>query len=426
MSLQGPIVVVSSHKETELIAELGAAGAFPVIETSWRDSARAVVKIAPAAVVIAEPLPADLLIAEKLAGAIATASTSGPCPYMPVVARIGDSGPAFPGALPIALEAPPARLIDRLGSALRVRTLHATTLRRADSLQGECDDLPALPDGDPLDDATVLVAGRGRTYPALTTAVGERLGVIGALAIETAAKYLDARDIDGVIIGEGFSPRLVDQFVATLGNDTRFRDLPVAIVGDSRVSVDRTRLPNLDFVVGDAVDLVTRLLPSVRLHALAARLQRQIAALEAKGMLDPQTGLFTIPAFMRDLDRAIHDVQERGIGLSLARFSFPASIDRRCSLDAARLVSRLVRSVDFACRVDDGSVLLAFNGTALTSAHVVARRIASVLRHTMLLADSADGKQRVDPAVTLAALKASDTAESLLARVFEPAPVAAA
>jgi hypothetical protein len=56
----------------------------------------------------------------------------------------------------------------------------------------------------------------------------------------------------------------------------------------------------------------------------------------------------------------------------------------------------------------------------------VARRIANVLRHTMLSTEDAEGKPvRVDPTITLASLKASDTVESLLARVSEPVAVAA-
>ena len=43
-----------------------------------------------------------------------------------------------------------------------------------------------LPAGDPLDDATVLLVGRGRHYPTLSVAVGERMGVMGALSIDTA------------------------------------------------------------------------------------------------------------------------------------------------------------------------------------------------------------------------------------------------
>src|SRR5262249_8834311 len=150
-------------------------------------------------------------------------------------------------------------------------------------------------------------------------------------------------------------------------------------------------------------------------HAFEARLQRQLAALEAKGLLDPQTGLFTVAAFLRDLNRAVDEAKVRGNAMTLARFTFPDAVDRRANIDAARLVSRLVRSADFACRADDGSILLTFSETALRSAHVVARRIANVLRHTMLSAEGDDGRPvRVDPTVTLAALKSNDTVETLL------------
>ena len=114
---------------------------------------------------------------------------------------------------------------------------------------------------------------------------------------------------------------------------------------------------------------------------------------------------------------------ERGARLSLARFSFDDPIDRRTSMDAARLVSRLVRDADFACRQDDGSILFAFGDTDLRDAHVVARRLASVLKHTMLRADRE--RPGVSPSVTLATLKPADTMHTLLARVA-PRPVAAA
>ena len=58
--------------------------------------------------------------------------------------------------------------------------------------------------------------------------------------------------------------------------------------------------------------------------------------------------------------------------------------DRRISLDAARLLSRLMRQVDFACREADNSIFAVFTETDLRAAHVVARRIASMLKHTML------------------------------------------
>ena len=43
-----------------------------------------------------------------------------------------------------------------------------------------------------------------------------------------------------------------------------------------------------------------------------------------------------------------------------------------------------MRHVDFACRTMDNSIFAVFTQTDLREAHVIARRIASVLKHTML------------------------------------------
>jgi hypothetical protein len=45
------------------------------------------------------------------------------------------------------------------------------------------------------------------------------------------------------------------------------------------------------------------------------------------------------------------------------------------------LFSRLMRDIDFACQEQDGSIVAAVTETDLRIAHVIARRIASVLRH---------------------------------------------
>ncbi len=422
MSLQGPIVIIADQKSAELVSALTAAGAFPVVEAAWRDGADAIARIEPAAVVLADPNASpDAAVAQKVCRAVAGA------PYLPVVARMTVATElVVPGALPIAANALPSRIAVRLASAMRVRTLHAATLRRAAALKRECKDLPVLPTSDPLEDATVIVTGRGRSYPALSTAAGERVGLVGALSVETAAKYLNARDVDGIVIGEGFGARTIEAFLTVLAEDPRFRDLPIALLPELPGAIDADRLPNLEQLDGEPAEIVERMLPLVRQHALEARLQRQLAAIEAKGLLDPQTGLFTVAAFLSDFNRAVEEAKERGLAMSLARFSFPATVERRANIDAARLASRLVRSADFACHASDGSILMAFSETALRSAHVVARRIASVMRHTTLMSEGPDGKPvRVDPLVTLAALKPVDTVESLLARVSEPAMVAA-
>jgi hypothetical protein len=208
-------------------------------------------------------------------------------------------------------------------------------------------------------------------------------------------------------------------FLALQAEDQRFRHLPVAVLGKDGEAVGLA-----NFVQArDPLVLLERAMPLIRLRAFEAALKRLLHSIECKGMVDPRTGLHSAEAFGRELGRAIEDAGERGVGLSLARFTFEPSLDRRTSLDAARLISRLVRDADFACRQDDGSILFVFADTDLRSAHVVARRLASVLKHTMLRADRE--QPGASPSVTLATLKPSDTALTLLTRV-SPRPVAAA
>ncbi len=142
----------------------------------------------------------------------------------------------------------------------------------------------------------MLVAGRGRNYPALTVAVGERMGLIGALAIETARSYLNAREIDGIVIGDGFNRAVVDDFLNELGADPRWRDLPVIVPRGS--AIDAERLPNADQFGGDPEAVAAHILPFARMHAFAARLKRVSASLDQKGTLAPETGLLTHAAFM--------------------------------------------------------------------------------------------------------------------------------
>lgn len=407
MSLQGPLVLITEKPAAGLLQALTDAGAFPIVEARWADAIAALKSIQPAAVVITEPDSLDLRMATAFAQQIKRAK-----PFVPVIARVRETDALpFPGALAIEADAAVGRLITRLTTALRVRALHATVLRRLDTLADERDNLPALATGDPLEDAIVLVLGRGRSYPTLSVAVGERVGVIGALSVEAAGKCLAAREIDGIVIADGFGQRIVDAFLIVLAGDSRFRDLAVGVLGDS---ASPAQMPNV-LRERDPNRLVERMMPFVRLHAYDARLKRMLKSLERNGMLDPETGLLNVPAFGQDLTRAIDEASERGDGLSIARFWFDVPLDRRTSMDAARVVSRLMRTVDFACRQDDGSILTVFTGTDLRAAHVVARRLAGVLMHTMRRAES--DRPPVTPNVTLSTLKSTDTVITLMARV---------
>ena len=419
MSLQGPLIVVAEQPATELVEALSTAGAFPIIESKWADAPTAFVTVKPAAIVIAEPgAPANIASARMLCLQVATVNG----PIVPVIARVcGDDDAAVPIALPADATLPVERLLARLQFAMRVRALHATVLRRIELFTSHDGKLPALPVGDALDDATVLIAGRGPLYPTLSVAMGERVKVAGALSVEAAARHLNMRDIDGIVVGDGFSPRMVEAFLTVLAQEPRFRDIPVAVIGETPPEF-ADALPNIEHVAADPARLVTRIVPLVRLRAFEARLKRMLKSLDTDGMFDPQSGLLTRDSFWHDLKMAISEAADRSMPLSVARFSFGKDLDERASLDAARLMSRLIRNIDFATRDEEGAILVAFTQTDLRNTHVIVRRLATSLKRMIL---APQGEEPPAANVTLATLKAGDTLDTLMMRVVGSRMVAA-
>ena len=410
------MIVVAENPATELVRALSAAGAFPIIEAKWNDAPTAFVAVKPAAVVIAEPGPPRSESSSRML-CLQIATVNGP--IVPTIAYAdGDLDAAIPIALSADASLPVERMIARLQSAMRVRALHATVLRRIELFVSHGGTMPVLPVGDALEDATVLIAGRGPLYPSLSVAMGERVKMIGALSVETAARHLISRDIDGVVVGDGFSPRMVEAFLTVLAQEPRFRDIPIAVIGDVPPDFSES-LTNIDHVVADPTRIVARMVPLVRMHAFEARLKRMLQALDTDGMFNPETGLLTRNSFWRELGKAIEQAADRSQALSLARYSFDGALDARAGLDSARLVTRLIRNIDFACRDDDGAILVAFTQTDLSSAHVVARRIAAALKNAMA------GNEGIIANVTLATLKNGDTIDSLMQRVQGSRMVAA-
>jgi hypothetical protein len=407
MSQQGPILVVSSGEPSSVAATLSETGMFPVIESNWPEAPHAVEQLRPAAVLVSgDAGPGFAALAAQVADIK---------PYVPLV--VIDPQLSLPeNALPFVLATDGfERLNCRLRAALRVRSLHATVLRRV------ADD-PAtqikLSDTDPIQEATVLLIGRGAAYPALSVALGERMGVVGALSIEAAAKHLNGRDFDGIVLAEGFSARVVDAFLTVLAEDVRFRNLPVVVTIEGvNLFYD---LPNLEPVCGAAARVASNALPLIRQHAFESRLSRVLKSIDAGGLLDPRTGLLTLAAFSRDFATAVYQTQSRGGGLSVARFSCRRGHER-AQLDGARIISRLMRQMDFGAVQDDGSIVVVFAETDLRNAHMIARRLSSVMKHTI----HASRESRAEPDVTVATLLANDSAKSILARLTEQAHRAA-
>ncbi len=402
MSQQGPILVIGHNGRPAFAAALDEAGLFPVVDADWRNALRAASDMQPAAVV------ADMTGVDPARFAALAQQIGRRKPYLPLIAVEPESElPA--NAIPLALSGGNYdRLIPRLHAALRVRALNATVLRR---LADEAPGATRLIESDSALHATVLLIGRGGCFPALSVALGERAGVVGAFSIEAAAHHLANRDIDGIVISQGFTARVVDAFLTVLSEDARFRHLPVVLTLDELAP--SYELPNLEIITGEPAHVAANTLPLVRQHALEAQLGRSLRAIEAKGLLDPQTGLLTPAAFERDFASAVGQTLADGGGLAVARFAFDPE-QPRAQFDGARIISRLMRKMDFGAARPDGSVIVVFSDTDLRNAHAIARRLSAVMRHT----STGRRAERNEPVVTVAALGPKDSAKSLLGLLY--------
>jgi hypothetical protein len=403
MSQPGPIIIVAGAERPSFADALEQAKLFPVIGAHWTEASRAVETSAPAAVLVASPQTVESGFA-ALAKQIAARK-----PYLPLIA-VDPATPLPENAIPFAQSSGNAdRLIARLRAALRVRTLHSTVMRRLDT-EVASRGMPS--EVDPARDATVLLIGRGTGYAALSVSLGERMGVVGAFSIEAAAKHLTTRDIDGIVLGEGFSPRVEDALLTVLAEDARFRNLPVVLT--SGALTQAYDLPNLEIISGEPERVAGNALPLIRQHAFEVHLGRVLKSVDAGGLLDPSTGLLAPAAFNRDFEAAVQQTLTQGGGLSVARFAFDHG-HPRAQLDGARILSRLMRQMDFGVALEDGSVIVVFAETDLRTAHMIARRLSSVMRQT------SHGKHdvRSEPVVTHATLLPSDSAQSLLGRLSD-------
>ena len=404
MSQPGPIVVICNETHAPLYKALSAAKIFPAVDSTWQEAGAAIARVKPCAVIVAgSHQPAAMA---DIAQRVEIMS-----PYVPLIA-------IDPGAVPLPHNVLPLteiggrgahRLAARLNAALRLRAMHATVLRRTcDTRLTELQ----MPTDDPLQDATVLLAGRGGSFPALSVALGERMGIIGALSIEQAAKQLNVRTLDGIVIGGGFTPRVIEAFLQVLSEDSRHRNLPV-IVSGVPVPLPSFDLPNLEAGGADAAATVEIAVPLIRQKAFEARLERASRSIEAGGLLDPRTGLLTGTAFSRDLSRLIEDAHTQGAGLSVAGFTL-STVNERSRFDAARIVGQLMRRMDFGTLQDDGTIIVVFAGTSIVNARSIARRLASVLKQTVV-GPKPNGRLTSDVAV--ASLLPNDSESSLLARL---------
>ncbi len=136
------------------------------------------------------------------------------CRWSP--ARDAQAAPAYRESLAMTQGSDPQAVAARIASALRVRSLHAALLRRAETAKADGQRMPQVPR---KRSARRRHRDPRRPRPLLSAALGRArrsAGLIGVLTIEIAARYLKSRDTDGLVIGDGFDPRNVEAMLTVM------------------------------------------------------------------------------------------------------------------------------------------------------------------------------------------------------------------
>ena len=156
MSQHGPIIAIVTGEQSPLVTAVAAAKLNSVTTVNWTAASQALDLLSPAAV-IAEGSAENPIAFAATAGRLAARK-----PYIPLI--VTDPGIPVPNnAIPLSsIETSPGRLAARLRAALRVRALDITLSQR---LADNPTSVRHLADTDPLQDATVLLLGRGTSYP---------------------------------------------------------------------------------------------------------------------------------------------------------------------------------------------------------------------------------------------------------------------
>ena len=135
MALQGPFVVVTDSPAPDLLEALRAAGAFPIVETDWADADSGLVLGHARSGRACRRLRRSHARRGAIQGACRPAQARATAPSCPLSrAARGRQRRPCRMRLSIAANAPAERIATRLASALRIRTLHSTVLRRTRTL----------------------------------------------------------------------------------------------------------------------------------------------------------------------------------------------------------------------------------------------------------------------------------------------------
>jgi diguanylate cyclase (GGDEF)-like protein len=326
-----------------------------------------------------------------------------------------------------------ARLVARIAALSRLATMQAEMRRRMETAAEFGVDAPEASAPAITNDANVLVAGSGRRFMSIETALSRAAVIVGSFSRNTALDYLSRRDFDCIVVNQRAD--LAQDFVRDLRRDPGFFTVPLIVLLDEREAdhVDRLYAAGATEVVFDPhieMDLARAVQTAVAEHRFRLALQSVYARGRQLVISDTLTNLYTRGFFLAHLTRMLAEAETSGepvavATVELADLGTVNAIHGHAAGDhvirqAGLCIGRLTRGEDVAARIGGARFAMMMPNTAADEAEIAMRRCVAVIGTTRFAVPGSLAAADVHPFGRVAEARPGDTAEAILERLAAP------
>ena len=329
----------------------------------------------------------------------------------------------------------PAQVSGRINSLVRLSTMHEELVRRLNTSAKYGVDAPA--DVAPpriVSDASVLVVGATRDFPAIEEALAKDATLVGALTATTALDYMMRRDFDAIIVDLNGTPEPFLEMARSARMNSQLYNTPIVMLAapDDIGNPARAFENGYTDVLGKPIDqheLHGRVMSLVRELRFRDSLRHIYSQARHMATSDGLTGLYSKGFLLEHLRAVLNDSSRWNEAVSLAFFeivNMPAINDQhgyvigdRIIRQVGEMMGMLVRGEDLTARYSGPRFVVVLPDTAPEYADVAVRRIIGVVNYTEFSVAGINEPMHIELANGVTGYQAGDTPESIIGRARE-------
>ncbi len=325
-----------------------------------------------------------------------------------------------------------AQLCGRVNSLIRLNVMHDELVRRLNTSAQYGVDAPAnVAPPRMVSDATILVVGATRDFPAIEQSLSKDATLVGALTATTALDYMARRNFDAVIVDLNGDPAPFLEMARAARRNSQLYNTPILLLAPED-ALENSEAPfangytDVLFKPINQTELNRRVMSFVRELRFRDSLRHIYSQARHMATSDGLTGLYSKGFLLEHLRSMLRDTIQRQDEMSLAfleirnmaaindRFGYV--IGDRIIRQAGEMMGMLVRGEDLSARYSGPRFVVALPGTAPKFADIAVRRIVGVINFTEFSVPGINEAIHVELTSGVTGCQGDDTPETIIER----------